>query len=174
MEYRPELKSALYKLEMDNISVNLSLARRYPDIMLGASYERLGLNNIKDENMQLTLALKLPLGYDYSSQIKQKRAEQRQTILRQAEIEDKIRIEVAQAHNNLVFWQQEASNRQNNWEEINKDMAKLDLTGMSKEEIIKVYEYYYKTGVQYLEGIRQHMIAVARLELAVGRDILKN
>ena len=172
MEFRPELKSALYKLEMDNISVNLSLARRYPDIMLGASYERLGLNNIKDENMQLTLALKLPLGYDYSSQIKQKRAEQRQTILRQAEIEDKIRIEVAQAHNNLVFWQQEASSRQNNWEEINKDMAKLDLTGMSKEEIIKVYEYYYKTGVQYLEGIRQHMIAVARLELAVGRDIL--
>ena len=63
MEFRPELKSALYKLEMDNISVNLSLARRYPDIMLGASYERLGLNNIRDENMQLTLALKLPLGY---------------------------------------------------------------------------------------------------------------
>ena len=171
MEFRPELKSALYKLEMDNISVNLSLARRYPDIMLGASYERLGLNNIKDENMQLTLALKLPLGYDYASQIKQKRAEQRQTLLKQAEIEDQIRTEVAQAYNKLIFWQEEAKNRQNVWEEISQDTAKLDFNNMTKEEAIKVYEYYYKAGVQYLEGIRQHLIAVARLELAVGQDI---
>ncbi len=171
MEFRPELKSALYKLEMDNISVNLSLARRYPDIMLGASYERLGLNNIKDENMQLTLALKLPIGYNYSSQIKQKRAEQRQTILKQAEIEDQIRIEVAQAYNKLIFWQQEAQNRQNNWEDISKDIKQLNFNNMSKEEAVKVYEYYYKAGVEYLEGIRQHKLAIAGLELAVGQDI---
>jgi outer membrane protein TolC len=171
MEFRPELKSALYKLEMDNISVNLSLARRYPDVLLGASYERLGLNNIKDENMQLTLALRLPLGYDYTSQIKQKRAEQRQTILKQAEIEDKIRIEVAQAYNKLMFWQQEAQERQNTWESISNDVAKLDFNKISKEEAIKVYEYYYKSGVNYLEAILQHKLAIAGLELAVGRDI---
>ncbi len=171
MEYRPELKSALYKLEMDNISVNLSLARRYPDILLGASYEKLGVNNIKNENMQLTLALKLPLGYDYASQIKQKRAEQRQTILKQAEIEDQIRIEVAQAYNKLAFWQQEAQNRQDTWKEISKDMEKLNLNNMTKEEIIKVYDYYYQTGVNYLDGIRQHKLAIAGLELAVGQDI---
>ena len=171
MEFRPELKSALYKLEMDNISVNLSLARRYPDIMLGASYERLGLNNLGDENMQLTLALELPLGYDYASQIKQKRAEQRQTLLKQAEIEDQIRIEVAQAYNKLMFWQEETQNRRNTWEELNKDITKLDLNTMTKEEVLKVYDYYYKAGVQYLEGIRQHLLAIARLELAVGQDI---
>ena len=171
MEYRPELKSALYKLEMDNISVNLSLARRYPDIMLGASYERLGLNDFKDENMQLTLAFKLPLGYDYASQLKQKRAEQRQTILKQAEIEDQIRIEVAQAYNKLAFWQEEAQQRQNIWEDVSKDMAKLDLNNLSKEEIIKVYNYYYQAGVHYLDGIRQHKLAIAGLELAVGQDI---
>ena len=171
MEFRPELKSALYKLEMDNISVNLSLARRYPDIMLGASYERLGLNNIKDENMQLTLALKLPLGYDYASQLKQKRAEQRQTILKQAEIEDQIRIEVSQAYNKLVFWQEEAQNRQKTWEDLSRDILNLNLNEMSKEEIVKVYDYYYKAGVEYLDGIRQHKLAIAGLELAVGQDI---
>lgn len=171
MEFRPELKSALYKLEMDNISVNLSLARRYPDIMLGASYERLGLNNIKDENMQLTLALKLPLGYDYASQVKQKRAEQRQTILKQAEIEDQIRIEVAQAYNKLLFWQEEAQNRQNTWEDISRDIKNINFNNITKEEAIKVYEYYYKAGVDYLESIRQHKLAIAGLELAVGQDI---
>lgn len=171
MEFRPELKSALYKLEMDNISVNLSLARRYPDIMLGASYEKLGLNTLKDENMQITLALKLPLGYDYSSQIKQKRAEQRQTVLKQAEIEDLIRIQVAQAYNKLTFWQEEAKNRQNTWEDISKDMAKLNFNNMTKEEIIKVYEYYYQAGVEYLQSIRKHKLAIAGLELAVGKDI---
>ncbi len=171
MEFRPELKSALYKLEMDNISVNLSLARRYPDIMLGASYDRLGVNNFKDENMQITLALKLPLGYDYASQIKQKRAEQRQTVLKQAEIEDQIRIEVAQAYNKLLFWQEEAQNRQNTWEDISKDIKNINFSAINKEDAIKVYEYYYKAGVDYLEGIRQYKLAIAALELAVGQDI---
>ena len=108
---------------------------------------------------------------DYLEALKQKRAEQRQTILKQAEIEDKIRIEVAQAYNKLMFWQQEAQERQNTWESISNDVAKLDFNKISKEEAIKVYEYYYKSGVNYLEAILQHKLAIAGLELAVGRDI---
>ena len=105
MEFRPELKSAMYKLEMDNIAVKLSLTRSYPDILLGASYDRQGVDNLKQENMQISLAVKLPLGYDYTTQIKQKRAEQRQTVLRQAAVEDAVRMQVLEAYNNLIFWQ---------------------------------------------------------------------
>ncbi len=171
MEYRPELKSALYKLEMDNIAVKLSLAKRYPDVMLGASYDKLGNDNLDDENFQVTLALKLPIGYDYGTQIKQKRAEQRQTVLKRAAIEDGIRMQVTEAYNNLLFWQKETASRIQTWDAINKELSGIESEQLSKEEKLKAFEYFYKAGVGYLEGIKQHMLAVAQLELAVGQDI---
>ncbi len=170
MEYRPELKSALYKLEMDNISVKLSLAKRYPDILLGVGYDRLGEDTLSNENWQATLALKLPIGYDYGSQVKQKRAEQRQTILKRAAIEDGIRAQVMEAYNNLMFWQAEVKTRIETWDAVNKDLAELNKTPMSPEDKAKALEYFYKTGVNYLEGIKQHLLAKAMLELAVGQD----
>ena len=171
MEYRPELKSALYKLEMDNIAVKLSLAKRYPDVMLGASYDRLGNDNLNDENFQVTLALKLPIGYDYGTQVKQKRAEQRQTVLKRAAIEDSIRMQVTEAYNNLLFWQKETATRIQTWDSINKELGNIETSQLSKEDKLKAFEYYYKAGVGYLEGIKQHMLAIAKLELAVGQDI---
>lgn len=171
MEFRPELKSALYKLEMDNISVKLSLARRYPNILLGVGYDRQGEDNLKDENFQATLALKLPFGYDYGTQLKQKRAEQRQSNLKRAAIEDAIRSEVLEAYNNLMFWQKETAVRISTWDSINKELGDLNYNTLSKEEAIKVFNYYYEAGVDYLEGIKEHMLALARLELAVGQDI---
>lgn len=171
MEYRPELKSALYKLEMDNIAVKLSLAKRYPDVMLGASYDRLGNNNLDDENFQITLALKLPISYDYGTQLKQKRAEQRQTVLKRAAIEDSIRMQVTEAYNNLNFWQKEAAARIQTWDTLNKELGDIETSDLSKEDKLKAFEYYYKAGVGYLDGIKQHMLSVAKLELAVGQDI---
>ncbi|MGN0022594.1 MAG: TolC family protein [Elusimicrobiaceae bacterium] len=171
MEFRPELKSALYKLEMDNISVKLSLARRYPNILLGVGYDRQGEDNLQDENIQATLALKLPFGYDYGTQLKQKRAEQRQSNLKRAAIEDSIRSEVLEAYNNLMFWQKETAVRISTWDSINKELGDLNYDTLSKEEAIKVFNYYYEAGVDYLEGIKEHMLALARLELAVGQDI---
>lgn len=171
MEFRPELRSALYKLEMDNISVKLSLAKRYPDVMLGVGYDRLGQNNLEDENFQVTLALKLPIGYDYGTQLKQKRAEQRQTVLRRAAIEDSIRLQVRYAYNNLIYWQNETARRAQIWEELGKELKDIEKSNLANEDIVKTFEYYYKTGVGYLEGIKQHMLAVAELELAVGQDI---
>ena len=171
MEFRPELKSALYKLEMDNISVKLSMAKRYPDVMLGVGYDRLGRDNLSNENFQATLALKLPIGYDYGTQLKQKRAEQRQTVLRRAAIEDAIRLQVRTAHNNLLYWQKETVARKAAWDSIRKDIDEIAKSGLKNEEIIKAFEYYYKTGAGYLEGVKQHLLALAELELAVGRDI---
>ncbi|MDR1684502.1 MAG: TolC family protein [Elusimicrobiota bacterium] len=173
MEYRPELKSALYKLEMDNIAVNLSLAKRYPDILLGVGYDRLGQDSLRDENFQITLGLSLPIGFDYATQLKQKRAEQRQTTLRRAAIEDAIRLQVRSAYNNLSYWQAQAQARRKDWEAIREDFKNIDKSGLAGEDVVKAFEYYYKTGVGYLEAVKRHLLCVAELELAVGQDIRK-
>ncbi|MBO5011591.1 MAG: TolC family protein, partial [Elusimicrobiaceae bacterium] len=50
MEFRPELKSAIYALEADNISIDLALSKRYPDIILNGSYEQMGADTLEDVN----------------------------------------------------------------------------------------------------------------------------
>lgn len=171
MEFRPEVKSAMYKLEMDNIAVKLSLTRSYPDILLGASYDKQGVDNLRQENMQLSLAVKVPLGYDYTTQIKQKRAEQRQTVLRQAAIEDTVRMQVLDAYNNLNFWQTETPARIKTWKTIKTQFKDFIKTKSSLKDTFESLNYYYKTGVRSLEAQKEHLIAIANLENAVGKDL---
>lgn len=171
MEFRPELKSAMYKLEMDNIAVKLSMTRSYPDILLGASYDKQGVDNLKQENMQVSLAVKLPLGYDYTTQIKQKRAEQRQTVLRRAAVEDAVRIQVLEAYNNLNFWQTETPLRIKTWETIKTQFKDFIKTNSSLKDTFQSLNYYYQAGIKSLEAQKEHLIAIANLENAVGKDL---
>lgn len=171
MEFRPEVKSAMYKVEMDNIAVKLSLTRSYPDILLGASYDRQGVDNLKQENMQVSLAVKLPIGYDYTTQVKQKRAEQRQTVLRQAAVEDTVRMQVLEAYNNLNFWQTETPNRIKTWETIRNQFKNFMKNRSSLKETFESLNYYYQAGVKSLEAQKEHLVAIANLENAVGKDL---
>ena len=171
MEFRPEVKSAMYKLEMDNIAVKLSLTRSYPDILLGASYDRQGVDNLKQENMQVSLAVKLPIGYDYSTQVKQKRAEQRQTVLRQAAVEDTVRMQVLEAYNNLNFWQTETPNCIKTWETIKTQFKDFMKGQYSLKDTFESLNYYYKAGVKNLEAQKEHLKSIANLENAVGKDL---
>lgn len=171
MEFRPEVKGAMYKLEMDNIAVKLSLTRRYPDILLGASYDRQGLDNLKQENMQATLAVKVPFGYNFGTQIRQKRAEQRQTVLRQASIEDTVRTQVLEAYNNLMFWQEQTPKLLETWETIQEQFKEFSKTQSSLKDNFDSLNYYYQAGVKGLEAQKEHLIAIARLENAIGKDL---
>ena len=125
---RPELKAAIYALELDNLAIDLALSRRYPDLILTGSYERLGFDNLDDENKQISLAVRLPLPYNLSTQNAQRKAEQKQSTLRRAAIEDSIRVQVAENYADLVFWQAEAISRQQTW----RDVQKLLFTGRTR------------------------------------------
>ena len=171
MEFRPEVKGAMYKLEMDNIAVKLSLTRRYPDILLGASYDRQGIDNLKQENMQVSLAVKVPFGYNFGTQIRQKRAEQRQTVLRQASIEDTVRTQVLSAYDNLIFWQTQTPRILNTWETIEQQFKDFMKTRSSVKEQFDSLNYYYQAGVKGLEAKKEHLVAIARLENAIGKDL---
>lgn len=171
MEFRPEVKGAMYKVEMDNIAVKLSLTRRYPDILLGASYDRQGLDNLKQENMQATLAVKVPFGYNFGTQIRQKKAEQRQTVLRQAAVEDTVRTQVLEAYNNLLFWQEQTPQRLKTWNTVKKQFEEFTRTTSSLKENFDSLNYYYQAGIKGLEAKKEHLVAIARLENAIGKDL---
>ena len=172
MEFRPELKSALYALELDSIAVDLALSKRYPDILLNASYERLGAGDMDDENKQVSLAVRLPIPYTFSQQLNQKKAEQTKSTLRRAAIEDKIRVQVTSSFANMTFWQQEAQTRQETFTALD-DLLQKQLKSSSKSGVtaLEALSSYLQTTLLYLEALRQNHTAKAELEWAIGKDL---
>lgn len=169
MEFRPELKSAIYALEADNIAIDLALSKRYPDIILNASYERLGADDLDDVNKQVSLAVRLPLPYNFSEQIAQKKAEQQKSTLRRAAIEDKIHVEVAENFENMRFWQEEVLDRQ----EAYHTLAQLIKRAPSPRpvESLEALKAFLETAQGYLNALKQNHTAKAELEWAIGQDL---
>lgn len=172
MEYRPELKSAIYALELDNISIDLALSKRYPDIILNATYEQLGADSLNDTNKQVSLAMRLPLPYNFSSQIAQKKAEQEKSALRRAQIEDKIRVEVTRSFEEMRFWQEEVRSRQKDYNTLTDLFKKAKKSGTKQGLLpLEAVQAYAQTAHDYLDALRRNLIAKAELEWAVGQDL---
>ena len=171
-EFRPELKSAIYALELDSIAIDLALSKRYPDILVNASYERVGDSNLDDENKQVSLAVRLPLPYTFSQQITQKKAEQKKSTLRRAAIEDEIRVQVIQSYGQLTFWQQETQERYETYQ-ILADLVEQNLKNTPKYGVsaLEALQNYLQTAQSYLQALRENHTAKARLEWAIGKDL---
>lgn len=167
-EFRPELKSATYALEANNIAIDVALSHRYPDLILNASYEKLGANSLEDTNKQVSLALKLPLPYNISSQLAQKKAEQKKTVLQRAAIEDTIQRQVVKSYNDLSFWQEEVLLRKKAYEKletlVNKNKSPNSYT-------FEALQAYLQVTNNYLEALKNNQIAKAKLEWAIGQDL---
>lgn len=172
MEFRPELKSAIYALEADNIAIDLALSKRYPDIILNASYEKLGEESLDDVNKQVSLAVRLPIPYNLSEQLAEKKAGQQKSALRRAAIEDKIRVQVAERFENMLFWQQEVLDRQAAYDDLNKLLSQASKnqpkTGTAPLEGL---QDYLKSAQGYFQAVRNNHIAKAELEWAIGQDL---
>ena len=171
-EFRPELKSAIYALELDNIAIDLALSKRYPDVLLNASYERVGDSDLSDENKQVSLAVRLPIPYTFSQQVNQKKAEQKKSTLRRSAIEDKIHIQVASSFEQMHFWQQEAQAQQEIYQELTALLGRAAKTAARHDlATLEAYREYLQVGQDYLQALRENHIAKAQLEWAIGKDL---
>ena len=170
-EFRPELKSAIYALELDNIAIDLALSKRYPDILLNASYERVGDSDLDDENKQVSLAVRLPIPYTFSQQINQKKAQQKKSTLLRSAIEDKIHVQVASSFEQMQFWQQEASQRKETYDELTTVLGRVARTAPTDLATLQARWEYLQMGKDYLESLRENHIAKAQLEWAIGKDL---
>ena len=154
-EFRPELKTAIYALELDNIAIDLTLAKRYPDILLNASYERVGSSDLDDENKQISLAVRLPIPYTFSQQVNQKKAEQKKGTLHRAAIEDTIRVQVTSSFEKMEFWQQEALSRRDAYQSLTKLLQQQPTTS-SGTAPLEAFQGYLQTARLYLEALREN------------------
>lgn len=172
MELRPELQSETYKAQMDEITVNLAQSRRIPTVFLASDYELTDVRfPVKENNWAATIGVRIPFSYDYWSQLKQRRAEQRQGQLKRAELQDRVRLEVRQAYSDLQFWQKELPARETQWRRVQGlyDAAVRAAGGPLGRT--RALGTVVDLKLAYLTAVTEHILAVARFERAVGRRL---
>ena len=172
LELRPELQSETYKAQMDAISVNLAQSRRTPTVFISGDYDLMTQNFPVDRNnWDATLGMKLPFAYDYWSELTKKRAEQRQGDISRAELQDQVRLEVREAFSDLMFWQNQYPILS---DEYKKMRSLYERASQSPgKTLLKIRALSSLLGIQtaYLKAVTQHLLAKAKLERAVGREI---
>ncbi|HEX4048101.1 MAG TPA: TolC family protein, partial [Elusimicrobiota bacterium] len=172
MELRPELQSQTYKAQIDAIGVSLANGRRYPTVSVGGDYELTAQTfPINKNNWDVTLGVKIPLTYDLWSQLKQKRAEQRQGQLTRSDLQDQVRLQVRQAAESLRYWQEEWPRREKQWRRIQALYDAASGKAGSALERIRAQQSLLDLRLSYLSAVTEHLLARARLERAVGREI---
>ncbi len=172
MELRPELQSQTYRVQMDAIGVNLALGRRSPTVFLAGDSELTAHRfPLKNNNWAMTLGIKIPFAYDFWSQIKQKRAEQRQGELTRAELQDRVRLEVRQAAETLGWWQDEWPRRESQWKKVSGLYDAASGQPGSALSRLRARDGVLDMRLSHLSAVTEHILARARFERAVGRDL---
>ena len=172
MELRPELQSQTYRAQMDAIGVNLALSRRYPTVFMGGDYEVTDQRfPLKKRNWDVSLGVRIPIAYDFWTQIKQKRAEQRQGQLARTELQDRVRLEVRQAAENLLWWQDEWPRRESQWRRVQALLDAAASKPAGSLARLRAREAVLDLKLAHLAAVTEHILAKARFERAVGREL---
>jgi outer membrane protein TolC len=172
MEMRSELKSQVYKAEMDEISLNLAMSRKAPTISLGAVYDLVGNKFPLDKNSwYTTLAIQFPLSLDLWTQIKQRRAEIRQGELKRASMQDEIRLEVRRAYNDMVFWQKKISQIQNLYQRLNTIFTNTSKSSPVTIDTLNSAKAIYEAQMEYLLAVKNQLVGRAQMEWVLGCKI---
>lgn len=177
METRPELKSELYRAQMDDIAVSMAMVRRYPTIYLGGSYDvnaftlsDLGNQSVRAKNWLATLAIHLPLSYDFWTQVQQRKAQQRQGELERIELQDKVRFEIIAAHKEALFWQGEAAKLGGEAGRLKTGYEAAAVSARPSMAALRALCALSELEKKALDAVYAQLTARARLEWARGQD----
>ncbi len=178
MESRPELKSELYRAQMDDIAVNMALVRRYPTVYLGASYDvnAYGVSDLADDSMRsknwvASLAIHFPISYDVWTQVQQRRAQQRQGDLERIELQDKVRFEILSAHKDARFWADEAARLAAETARLGAAYEAAAASGRPTMAALRAFCALCEMEKRAMDAVYAQLAARARLEWARGADL---
>jgi len=180
MEARSELKSELYKAQMDDIAVNMALVRRNPTIYLGASYDvnAFKFASLADEseranNWLASIAIHFPLSYDVWTQVQQRKAQQRQGELKRAELQDTVRFEIISAHRDATAWQAEAEKLGAETSRMSGAYEAASRSARPSMAALRALCALCDLEKKSIDAVYNQLLARIRLEWAQGRDFAK-
>ncbi|HAM39608.1 MAG TPA: hypothetical protein DCP53_09495 [Elusimicrobia bacterium] len=173
MEYRSELKKIELQEQMDALSVNLSLSGRYPIVAIGGNYQ---LEDTKwpfeKKSWNATVSMTLPIfdGFGQFARIKQRKFQYRKAQVNRASISDSIKAEVRRAYTNYEYAIKLYEQKSKDIESINK-FEKEELKKLTYLDYMETLKYIMDSQLEYIDTVRNVIIAKIELENATGRSI---
>ncbi|MEW6555759.1 MAG: TolC family protein [Elusimicrobiota bacterium] len=174
LEYRPELKKTQLQEQMDALSVNLSLSGRYPIITLGGNYQ------LEDRQLPFekrawnaTINFTLPIfdGFGQFARIKQKKYQYRKTQINRASITDSIQAEVRKCFVDYEFAVKKFEQKTNEKEQLATTVTDEVLKELTYLEFIEMLETAMNIQLEYIDALKDVIIAKINLETSIGKII---
>ncbi|OGS44861.1 MAG: hypothetical protein A2539_03800 [Elusimicrobia bacterium RIFOXYD2_FULL_34_15] len=172
MEYRPELKKIELQEQMDALSVNLSLSGRYPIVAIGGNYQ---LEDTKwpfeKKSWNATVSMTLPIfdGFGQFARIKQRKYQYRKAQINRANIADSIKAEVRKTFITYEHAIKQYEQRNKDMESVN-NFEKEELKNLSYEDYIEALKLVMDSQLEYIDAIKDVVVAKIELENATGRS----
>ncbi len=175
----PVLQGLLAEEKKINHQISQAFSDRYPTIVLGADYERSGLNSeLEGRNWTATLALHYPLfnGWLSWARVRQMRSELKSTNLLKVRASDELKMNIEESYRRYM-------RTGKNLEEMlkNRDLAQKALDsalGYYKEsqisctELLAIQKRANDTRIQALDNAYEYTLGEQELKAATGLDLV--
>lgn len=171
-ENRSELRSNLLQEEVDQLSVDLSLAERYPVFLLGGTYEFRNKDfPLNETNWSTALSMNIPIfdGFSSLARIHETKYRRDQSRLNRIQLEDQVDKEVRGAYNQFQLEYKEWLRNQDELKKLSKVSSLSSSRPLSEKVNLALWELGVKKSA--LDITLQLNLAKAELERAVGRSI---
>lgn len=167
---RDELKDTQIQEEVDQLSIELSRAERYPVFLWGGGVE---LRNeefpLKEANWNTALSMNIPIfdGFSGYARVKESRYRADQGRLRRVQLEDKVEMEVRTAHGEWHHWKNEVDARHRQLEML-EALRRQDFTLPQRLDYLRWLTDAYTS---LIDAQYELCASEARLSKAMGRAI---
>jgi outer membrane protein TolC len=175
----PVLQGLSLEEKKINHKISQAFSERYPTIVLGADYERSGLNSeLEGRNWTATLALHYPLfnGWLSWAKVRQMRSELKSTNLLKVRASDELKMSIEESYRRYM-------RAGKNLEEMskNRDLAQKVLDSavgyykdnqISCTELLAVQKKAIEARMQALDNEYEYTLGEQELKVATGLDLV--
>jgi outer membrane protein TolC len=174
---RTDLKATEIQEEVDQLSVELSRAERYPVFLLGGGYEM--RNNefpVNETNWHAALSMNIPVfdGFSGYARVKESRYRAEQGRLKRVNLEDQVEGDVRSAYSEVTHWKQEMDARRLSVDSFNKMRPHYfgpGKAGKSRAERMDFLMWDTNAQCHFIEARCAYAVARARLAQATGQSL---
>lgn len=174
---RTDLKATEIQEEVDQLSVELSRAERYPVFLLGGGYEvRNNEFPVNETNWHAALSMNIPVfdGFSGYARVKESRYRAEQGRLKRVNLEDQVEGDVRSAYSEVTHWKQEMDARQLTVTSFNKLRPHYFGAGRANKTRSERLDFLFwdiNAQCNSIDARCQYAKARARLAQATGRSL---
>ena len=175
LDRSPVLQELSLEEKKINHKISQAFSERYPTIVLGADYERSGLNSeLEGRNWTATVALHYPLfnGWLSWARVRQMRSELKSTNLLKVRISDELKMNMEESYRRYI-------RAGKNLEEMskNRDLAQKVLDSalnyykdnqLSCTDLLAIQKKVIETRIQALDNSYEYTVGEQELNVATG------